>query len=122
MSLRILIVDDQARLREGLRSLLSSAPDWAICGEAVDGLEAIEQANKLRPDFIIMDISMPRMGGVEATQIIRREVPDAKVLILSQNDPETLASEAATARAHGFLSKNEISAHLLTLMRKILAA
>jgi DNA-binding NarL/FixJ family response regulator len=82
MLLRILIVDDQARVRDGVRSLLSSATDWMVCGEAVDGLEAIEKANELRPNLIIMDISMPRMSGVEATQVILREVPDAKVLIL----------------------------------------
>ena len=85
-------------------------------------MEAIEKANELRPNLIIMDISMPRMSGVEATQVIRREVPDAKVLILSQNAPEILASQAAAAGAHGFISKSEVSAHLLTLIEKMLAA
>lgn len=121
MAYRVLIVDDQARLLFGLRALLSS-PEWAVCGQAMDGLEAVEKARSLRPDLIIMDISMPRMDGVEATQIIRKEVPDAKILILSQNDPEILARQAAAAHAHGFISKNDVSAHLLGLMKRIVAA
>jgi two-component system, NarL family, response regulator NreC len=119
---RILIVDDQPIVRQALRALLSSANEWRVCGEAVDGLEAVEKANALQPDLIIMDISMPRLNGIEAAQIIRREVPDAKVLIVSQNAPEILASEAAVADAHGFMSKNDVAAHLLTLMKRIIAA
>ncbi len=122
MPYRVLIVDDQADVRTGLRSLLSSGEDWMVCGEAVHGFDAIEKARALRPDLIIMDVSMPRMNGIEATQVIRREVPNAKVLILSQNDPEILASQAATASAHGFMSKNDIAAHLETLMKRIIAA
>lgn len=118
---RVLIVDDQARLLQGLRALLSSA-EWSVCGEAMDGLEAIEKAKSLRPDLIIMDISMPRMDGVEATQIIRKQVPDTKVLILSQNDPDILARQAAAANAHGFMSKSDVSEHLLELMNRIVAA
>src|SRR2546430_3268188 len=86
-SLCILIVDDYETVRGGVRSLLSSRRDWVVCGEAEDGLEAVEKAKSLRPDVVLMDISMPRMNGVEATRIIRREVPESKVIIVSQNDP-----------------------------------
>jgi len=83
-SLSILIVDDHEAVRQRVRSLLSSRPDWLVCGEARDGVEAVEMAKSLRPDVVLMDISMPRMDGVEATRIIRREVPESDVLILSQ--------------------------------------
>ena len=118
---RVLIVDDQARLLRLLRALLSS-PEWSVCGEAMDGLDAVEKAKSLRPDLIIMDISMPRMDGVEATQIIRKEVPETKVLILSQNAPEVLARQAAAANAHGYVSKSDVSERLLILMNSIVAA
>jgi len=69
-SLRILIVDDHEIVRRGVRTLLSSRRDWVVCGEAEDGLEAVEKAKILRPDLVLMDIYMPRMDGVEATRII----------------------------------------------------
>jgi DNA-binding NarL/FixJ family response regulator len=121
MPYRVLIVDDQARLLRSLRTLLGSA-EWTVCGEAMDGLEAVEKAKATRPDLIIMDISMPRMDGIEATQIIRKEVPEAKVLVLSQNDPAILARQAAVANAHGFISKSDAPAHLLKAMKTIIAA
>lgn len=120
MAFRVLIVDDQAPLLHGLRALVHSA-EWSVCGEAMDGLEAVEKAKSLRPDLIIMDISMPRMDGVEATQIIRKEVPEAKVVVLSQNDPDILARQATAANAHGFVSKSDISEQLLELMKRIVA-
>ncbi len=79
MSGQILIVDDHEVVRRGIRSLLSSRPGWKICGEAVDGLDAIEKAKALRPSVILMDISMPRMNGIEAARIIRNELPESKV-------------------------------------------
>ncbi|HEV2396583.1 MAG TPA: response regulator transcription factor, partial [Candidatus Sulfotelmatobacter sp.] len=100
----------------------STHSEWSVCGEASDGLDALEKAKSLCPDLIIMDISMPVMDGVEATQIIRREVPTAKVLVLSQNDPGILARQAAAADAHGFLSKSELFRDLLTTMKRVVAA
>lgn len=88
----------------------------------MDGLEAVEKAKLLRPDLIIMDISMPRMDGVQATQIIRKLVPEAKVLIFSQHDPNILARLATAADAHGFISKSDATGHLLELMKRIVAA
>src|ERR1035441_7079157 len=90
-SLRILIVDDNPTVLQGVRSLLSSRTEWLVCGEARDGVEAVEKAKTLRPDVVLMDIAMPRMDGLQATRIIRREVPDSEVVLVSQNDPNLVA-------------------------------
>src|SRR5260370_15217315 len=112
-SLRILIVDDQEAVRRGVRSLLSSRRDWVVCGEAGDGFEAVEKAKSLRPDVVLMDISMPRMDGVEATRIIRREVPESKVIIVSQNDPTMVSRQVAEIGAGGDVNKADLCADLL---------
>ena len=78
MAANILIVDDHEIVRRGLRSLLASRPDWQICGEAIDGVQGVEKAKALRPALVLMDISMPRMNGLEATRIIRKELPETK--------------------------------------------
>src|SRR5260370_40282157 len=85
-SLRILIVDDHEVVRRGLRSLLSSRPEWEICGEAADGRAAVEQANSLRPDVILMDVSMPDMSGTQAAKIIHKELAETQVVIIKQNE------------------------------------
>jgi PAS domain S-box-containing protein len=83
---RILIVDDHEMIREGIRTLLASRPHLHICGEAVDGVDAIAKAKSLRPDVVLMDISMPRMDGLTATRVLKREMPGARVVIVTQND------------------------------------
>ena len=95
---RILIVDDHEPVRRGVRSLLASRADWSVCGEARNGIEAVAKARELRPDVVLMDVSMPLMDGIEATRTIRREVPESKVIILSQNDP-AIVRQQAEARA-----------------------
>jgi DNA-binding NarL/FixJ family response regulator len=116
-ALRILIVDDHEAVRSGLRSLLSSS-EWIICGEARDGLEAVEKARSIRPDLVIMDISMPRMDGVAATRIIRREIPEMAVIIISQNDPRLVARQAAEVDARGWLAKSDLGRALLPTIQK----
>ena len=112
-SLSILVVDDHEEVRQGIRALLSLRAGWSICGEAGDGIEAIEKAKRLRPNVVLMDISMPRMQGIEATRIIRREVPESEVIIVSQNDFGLIHKAAAEAGATGFVDKSRISQDLL---------
>jgi DNA-binding NarL/FixJ family response regulator len=116
--LKILIVDDHEGVRRSLRSLLSSS-DWSVCGEACDGFEAVEKARFIRPDLVIMDVSMPRMDGVAATRIIRREIPETAVIIISQNDPKLVAQQAAAVDARGWLSKSELGHALLPAIQRL---
>ena len=112
-SLSILVVDDHEAVREGICALLSSRTGWFVCGEARDGIEAVEKAKQLRPDVVLMDISMPRMDGIEATRIIRQEAPESNVIIVSQNDRALMEKAAVEAGAKGFIDKSKISRDLL---------
>src|ERR1700674_1211752 len=120
-SLRILIVDDHETVRRGVRILLSSRRDWVVCGEAGDGFEAVEKAKSLRPDVVLMDISMPGMDGVEATKIIRREVPESKVIIVSQNDLTVVSSQIAEIDASGYVNKADLARDLIPAVESLIA-
>lgn len=122
MNSKVLIVDDHEAVRSGIRSLFASQSEWAVCGEAVDGVEAIEKAKSLRPDVILMDVSMPRMDGVEATRIIRREIPEIAVLIISQNDPGLMQEAAVHVGAKGFIQKSKLAHELFPALAKVVGA
>ena len=117
--LRILIVDDSDVVLRGIRSLLSDRTEWEVCGEAKDGLEAVDKAKSLRPDLVLMDVSMPRLDGINATRIIRREVPASAVIIVSQNDPSVVAGQAAEVDAGAYVDKNKLSRDLLPAIEKV---
>src|ERR1700686_1499199 len=119
--LRILIVDDHEDVLRGVRAVLSSRSEWLICGEARDGLEAVEKTMSLRPDVVLMDISMPRMNGVDATRIIRQEVPESEVILVSQNDPHVVARQAAEVDARAYVAKSDMSEQLLAAGDKVAA-
>ncbi len=118
-SLRILIVDDHQAVRRGIRSLLSMREDWSICGEAGDGCEAIEKVKDLHPDVVLMDLSMPRMGGMEATRIILREAPASKVVIVSQNDPSVVRQQAREIGARAYVGKTDLARDLLPTIENV---
>lgn len=122
MTARILLVDDHEVVRRGVKLLLQNQPGWEICGEAQDGKEAINQVLNLKPDLVILDLSMPVMGGLEAAREIRRISPDTKILIFTMHDSPRLASEVKRAGADGFVSKTALSAELQKTIISLLAA
>ena len=117
--MRVLIADDHALVRRGVRSLLRGRSDLEVCGEAIDGQDAIEQAQQLRPDLIVMDISMPGINGLEATREIRQILPDTNVLILSQHNSPEMMRLAVNAGARGYVVKSEIADNLLIGIDKV---
>ena len=92
MSARLLIADDHEVVRQGIRAILQARPEWEICGEAVDGRDAIRLATQMRPDVVIMDITMPNMSGLEASQEIAKLQLPSRVLIFTMHESKTLGS------------------------------
>jgi PAS domain S-box-containing protein len=117
--MRVLIVDDHQVVRQGVRSLLEGERDFFVCAEAVDGYDAIAKARQSQPDAIVMDISMPRLNGLQATREISRLVPHAKILILTQHDIAEMMKQALDAGAHGYVIKTAISTELVGALRKV---
>lgn len=115
--LRVLLADDHQLFREGLSGILNAQPDFSVVGEAADGLEAVVKARLLQPDLIVMDISMPRMDGVEATRQIMGEQPDATIVMLTVRDEDENLFEAIKSGAQGYLLKTIRSRELLALLR-----
>ncbi|HEX3731063.1 MAG TPA: response regulator transcription factor [Opitutaceae bacterium] len=115
--LRLLLVDDQAMFREGLRLILGQQPDFEIAGEAGDGREAIEAARRLRPDVILMDLRMPNLGGAAATREITTEQPGARVLVLTTFEEDEEVFAALRSGAAGYLLKASPSEKLCEAIR-----
>lgn len=118
---RILVVDDNEPVRRSIHTLLGSLKEWLVCGEAADGLRAVEQAKLLRPDLIIMNVSMPNMNGLEAAKMILREVSASRVLIISQNEPTIVRRQALEVSTHGFIEKSNIQRDLIAAVECILS-
>ena len=117
---RILIVDDHAVLRRSLRLLLAQRADWEVCGEAIDGLDAIQQAGQLLPDVILLDISLPHLTGLEAAMQIRKNAPGVRIVIVSQHDPVQMESRALDVGAHAYVTKLNLSRDLLPAIDAVL--
>ena len=111
--IRVVIADDHALLREGLRALLKTAEDIEVVGEAADGLEAIEACRKLGPDVVLMDIAMPGLGGLEAALEVRKVSPHTRVLVLTQYDDREYVSRFLKAGAAGYILKKAAGTELV---------
>jgi DNA-binding NarL/FixJ family response regulator len=112
-SLRILVVDDHAVVRRGVRALLEGHPGWEVCGEAGTGREAVEKAGRLKPDIVVLDLSLPELNGLEATRQILRESPRTEVLVLTMHHSEELARNVLQAGARGFILKSDADESLI---------
>lgn len=121
MTIRVLICDDQALLRDGLRVQLSSAPDLEVIGEAANGEQAISAARRFRPDVLLMDIRMPVLDGIEATRRIVSECTDVRVLILTTFDLDEHVFDALAAGASGFLLKDATPEEIVHAVRVVAA-
>lgn len=118
---RIVIAEDHTILREGLKALLSSEPLLEIAGEAADGLEAIRKVQELKPDLILLDLTMPRMNGIEAIREIKRESPNTRVLVLTVHKTEEYVLASLRAGADGYALKDSTHAELSAAIAAVLS-
>lgn len=116
---RVLLVDDHAVLRDGLRLFLSTQPDIEVVGEAADGYEALLRVEALRPDVVLMDVAMPRLNGIEATVRIRRQWPYCRVLVLTQHDRREYVQRLLQAGASGYILKKAGGAEVANAVRAV---
>jgi len=115
--IKVLIVDDHEMVRTGLRQLLETENDIKVVGEASDGVMGLELAKKLQPDVAVLDVAMPKMGGLEAIGLLRQSLPGIKIVILSMFGKETFAHEALRSGAHGYILKGAPSEDLIEAIR-----
>jgi len=120
MPVRVLIADDHAVVREGLRMILEARGDMTVVGEALDGRDAIEKAETLKPDVIVMDIAMPEMNGIEATRIICERLPAVKIIILSMHHTNEHIFRAIQAGARAYLLKESAGAGVAKAIHTVL--
>jgi len=119
MRTRILLADDHAILRSGLVMLIESQPDLVVVGEAGDGIEAVEKTRTLKPDVVILDLTMPRLSGFEALREIRRDCPATHVLMLTMHDDPAYGRSILAAGALGYVTKNAADSELLLGIRTV---
>ena len=117
--IRLLIVDDQSIVREGLSSLLATQPDLEVIGEAANGEEAIKQSLSLHPDVVLMDVRMPVMDGVAAIRLLKEQAPEIKILVLTTFDDDRYVAQAMTYGADGYLLKDTPSIQLARAIRSV---
>src|SRR6185369_15294586 len=117
---RILIADDHEVMRRGVRGLIESHNEWAVCGEAVEGREAVRMSRQLRPDLVILDINMPGLTGLEAAQQIRRENPSARILFFSVHESPQTVREVVSVGGQGYVAKSRAGHDLVDAVRSVL--
>jgi two-component system response regulator NreC len=119
MKIRILLADDHTILRAGLKMMLNAQPDMEVIGEAQDGRQALHEAQRLQPDVILMDITMPDMNGIEATKQIKRVQPEIKVLVLTMHEHDEYIFQALRAGASGYMLKEAADTELITALHVV---
>jgi DNA-binding NarL/FixJ family response regulator len=117
--IQILLADDHAVVRQGFRLILNAQPDMEVVGEAGSGGEAVEAAERLKPDVVVMDVAMPNLNGIEATRRISRSVPRARILALSMHNDAVYVREILRAGARGYLLKESFDKDLLAAVRSL---
>jgi len=116
---RILVADDHEVVRRGLRVLLEAQPGWQVCGEAVTGREAVQKVRELKPDIVVLDITMPDLNGLEATRQILKTVPSTQVLILTVHDSDEVVHRVLCAGARGYLLKSDAGHDLVAAVEAL---
>ena len=117
---RVLVVDDHSFIRRGVRSILEPFPEWELCGEAENGREAINKATELHPAVVIMDVSMPVLDGIAATEAILRQHPGTHVVLLTLHNSQELLRRGFEAGARGFVLKSDADDELLSALRVVM--
>ena len=116
---RIVLADDHEAIRLGVRSVLSTHPDWRVVGEASNGRDALELIREVRPDIAILDYSLPMMNGLELTRAIKKELPRTEILIFTMHDREDVLAELLKAGVRGYLLKSDASKHLVAAVEAL---
>jgi DNA-binding NarL/FixJ family response regulator len=119
MSLRILVVDDHAVVRRGIRSLLESRAGWEVCGEATTGRDAVEQSRRLQPDIVVIDLSLPELNGLQATRQILKDSPATEVLVFTMHHSDELVRDTLQAGARGYVLKSDASESLIAAVESL---
>lgn len=117
--MRILIADDNEMVRSRVAGILSSVANWEVCAQAIDGNEAIQKAEQILPDLILLDISMPGLSGLETARLLQQKVPTAKILIMTQHDPVAFLPSALAAGAQACVEKSRLGTELLALIKNL---
>jgi DNA-binding NarL/FixJ family response regulator len=117
--IKVLLAEDHTIVRQGIRSLLEPQMDIEVIGEAEDGLDAVKKTEELRPDVVIMDISMPKLNGIDATRLIKKNVPNAKVLVLTMHELQEYVEQILRAGASGYLVKKTAMSELINAIRAV---
>jgi DNA-binding NarL/FixJ family response regulator len=117
--LRILVADDHELVRRGIRGILRARRGWTVVGEAMDGREAIEKANRLKPDVAILDISMPGLDGLQATRRIREAVPSTEIVVLTMHESDQMVRRILDAGARGYVLKSDLATHLVKAVKNV---
>jgi len=117
--LRILIADDHEVVREGMRALIEHEPGWEVCGTAMTGQEAVDTAKKLKPEVVVLDMTMPELDGLEVLREIKRALPNTEVVIFSAHHSEEVIEQLFDAGAKSYIQKTDASRHLVAAIRSL---